>query len=329
MDQPLSVRLYRAMRSYIIVLILVAMCGITWALNPRFASAANLTNIVVQCVPVAIGAFGMTFAMIAGGFDLSVGSIAAMAGMVAASIAASAYRPDAQLSPVSATWLASGAALLTGASLGLINGVLIARVKVNPFVTTLGTMLIVRSLVQVYSGGGKPITLPTDAPVSLLSWGKWLGVPVPIWILAATLGAAAAALRWTRFGYYCFAVGGNERAAWLSGVKTAGLKQLTYVVTGLSAAGAGLMILARVTQADADAASGYELDAIAAVIIGGTPLGGGVGSVLGTFVGVLTLGVINNLLVFLHVDPSLQKMVKGAIIVGAVAVDSIYRTRRT
>jgi ribose/xylose/arabinose/galactoside ABC-type transport system permease subunit len=223
---------------------------------------------------------------------------------------------------------AVAAAVFVGLFLGWVNGMLISRIRINPFVTTLGTMLMVRSLVEVYSSGGKPITLPADAALGTLAWGRLLGVPNPIWLLAASLLIAAACLRWTRFGYYCFAVGGNERAAWLSGVNTDAVKSLTYVLTGGTAGLAGLTLLSRVMQAEATAATGYELDVIAAVIIGGTPLGGGSGSIFGSFIGVLTLGVINNLLVFLKVDPSLQKMVKGAIIVGAVGLDSLYRARR-
>ncbi len=328
MKESLKRNLYQQMRGYIIVLLLVVLCIITYVLNPKFATLGNFANILVQSAPIAVGACGMTFAMIAGGFDLSVGSIAAMAGMVAASIGIQAYRPVDPWPASAALVAAMFSALIVGLALGWLNGVLISRIRINPFVTTLGTMLMVRSLVEVYSGGGKPITLPADAPLGVLAWGHVLGVPNPIWLLAAALLLAAAALRWTRFGYYCYALGGNERAAWLSGINTDTVKTLTYVLTGGTAGLAGLAILSRVMQAEATAATGYELDVIAAVIIGGTPLGGGTGSMLGSFVGVLTLGVINNLLVFLKVDPSLQKMVKGAIIVGAVGLDSLYRARR-
>ncbi len=327
MKATLSANLYQRLRGYVIVVLLVVLCVVTWALNPKFATAGNFANILVQSAPIGVGACGMTFCMIAGGFDLSVGSIAAMAGMVAASIAAQAYRPGA---PWPAGWALAGAvasALVAGVVLGWLNGVLISRIRINPFVTTLGTMLMVRSLVEVYSGGGKPISLPADAALGALAWGKILGVPNPIWLLAGSMLVAAGCLRWTRFGYYCYALGGNERAAWLSGINTDAVKSLTYVLTGGTAGLAGLTILSRVMQAEATAATGYELDVIAAVIIGGTPLGGGSGSMLGSLVGVLTLGVINNLLVFLQVDPSLQKMVKGAIIVGAVGLDSLYRSR--
>ena len=327
MGQRLSSNLYRRLRGYVIVLLLVAMCAVTWALNPKFASLANFSNILVQCTPIAIGACGMTFVMIAGGFDLSVGSIAAMAGMVAASIAIQAYRPEDPMPAEKATHMAYLAALGVGLALGWINGTLITRIRINPFVTTLGTMLMVRSLVEVYSGGGKPITLPTDDPLGALAWTAAWGVPTPILLLLATVLVSAAALRWTRFGYYCYALGGNERASWLSGINTDGAKRLTYVLAGGAAGLAGLVVLSRVSQAEPTAATGYELDVIAAVIIGGTPLGGGTGSMSGSLVGVLTLAVINNLLTFLNVDPSLQKMVKGAIIVGAVGIDSLYRAR--
>jgi ribose/xylose/arabinose/galactoside ABC-type transport system permease subunit len=326
--ESLRSNLYQKLRGYIIVVLLLVLCVVTYLLNPKFATVGNFANILVQSVPIAIGACGMTFAMIAGGFDLSVGSIAAMAGMVAASLAVRADSPTSPLSPTSAFAAAVASALVVGLVLGWINGLLIARVRINPFVTTLGTMLMVRSLVEVYSGGGKPIHLEDKAGLGVLAWGHLLGVPNPIWILAAALLIAAGALRWTRFGYYCYALGGNERAAWLSGINTDAIKTLTYVLTGGTAGLAGLIVLSRVSQAEATAATGYELDVIAAVIIGGTPLGGGTGSILGSFIGVLTLGVINNLLVFLNVDPSLQKMVKGAIIVGAVGLDSLYRARR-
>jgi len=326
--ERLSGSLYRQLRSYLILPLLLLMCVVTWLLNPRFATIGNFSNILVQAAPAAVGACGMTFVMIAGGFDLSVGAIAAMAGMVAASIAGLAYR-QANPWPEQAAALAGVAAtLLVGCSLGWVNGLLITRIRINPFVTTLGTMLMVRSLVEIYSRGGKPITLPNDAALGTLAWGRTLGVPNPIWLSVVAVLVAAAALRWTRFGYYCYALGGNERTAWLSGIGTHAVKTATYVLTGAAAGLAGLVILSRAMQAQSTAAKGYELDVIAAVIIGGTPLGGGTGSIFGTFVGVLTLAVINNLLVFLKVDPSWQDMVKGAIIVGAVGIDSLSRARR-
>jgi ribose/xylose/arabinose/galactoside ABC-type transport system permease subunit len=327
-QERLSRNLYQQLRGYVIVLLLLGMCLVTWAVNPRFATLSNFVNILVQAAPTIVGASGMTFVMVAGGFDLSVGSIAAMAGMVAASIIMQSYRP---VQPWPLPWAMSGAvlaAVLVGLALGGVNGVLIARVRINPFVTTLGTMLMGRSLVEIYSHGGKPITLPADAPLVSLAWGQWLGIPNPIWLSAIVVLVSVVVLRWSRFGYYCYALGGNERATWLSGVPTASVKQTTYVLAGGTAGLAGLTLLSRVMQAEATAATGYELDVIAAVIIGGTPLGGGAGSMVGSFVGVLTLAVINNLLVFLQVDPSLQKMVKGAIIVGAVGLDSLYRTRQ-
>jgi len=203
-----------------------------------------------------------------------------------------------------------------GIVLGWVNGTLITRIRINPFVTTLGTMLMVRSLVEVYSGGGKPITLPTDD-----LWGAGVEqLPVRADAHLDHSGGGAESRRRccdsTRFGYYCFALGGNERASWQAGINTDRIKCLTYVVAGAAAGLAGWSFLSRVSQAEPTAATGYELDVIAAVIIGGTPLGGGTGNVFSSFVGVLTLAVINNLLTFLNVDPSLQKMFKGAIIVG-------------
>lgn len=328
MRERLSGSLYRQLRSYLILPLLVLMCIVTWLLNPKFATVGNFSNILVQAAPAAVGACGMTFVMVAGGFDLSVGAIAAMAGMVAASIAGLAYRQANPWSEQGAALAAVAAALLVGCSLGWVNGLLITRIRINPFVTTLGTMLMVRSLVEIYSRGGKPITLPNDAALGTLAWGQTLGVPNPIWLSVGAVLVAAAALRWTRFGYYCYALGGNERTAWLSGIGTNAVKTATYVLTGAAAGLAGLVILSRAMQAQSTAAKGYELDVIAAVIIGGTPLGGGTGSIFGTFVGVLTLAVINNLLVFLKVDPSWQDMVKGAIIVGAVGIDSLSRARR-
>lgn len=324
MDSAQAPRLYERLRGYAIVAVLLVLCAIAWARNPNFGSLNNLSNIVVQTAPVALSAYGMTFVMVAGGFDLSVGSIAAMAGMVAASLIAR----GAGGGGVAGSLLGAGAGLAVGCLLGLANGLLIARARVNPFVATLGSMLMVRSLVEVFSGGGKPITLSQDVAIGGLSWGKLLGVPNPIWLVLLGVGLAWLVLVRTPLGRGCYALGGNKRAAWLSGVRTAGLEQLTYVIAGGCAGAAGLLMLSRVNQADATAGTGHELDVIAAVIIGGTPLGGGAGNPLGTLVGVLALGVINNLLVFLHVDPSLQKMVKGAIIVAAVALDSVYGERR-
>jgi len=315
----------RHARDYVIFALLVGMCIVAWVMNPRFASVGNLSKIMEHAAPAAIGACGMTVVMIAGGFDLSVGSIAAMAGMVAASVVVLGYRETGAWPLYAAVGGGILGACLVGSLLGLANGVLISRIGINPFVTTLGSMLMVRSLVQIYSHGGKPINLPPAAPISGLYWGKCLGVPMPIVLSLGAVLATVVLLRWTRFGYYCYAIGGNERAAWLSGIRTRSIKQATYVLAGLAAGVAGLLILAKPMNAQATAATGYELDVIAGVIIGGTPLGGGRGAVFGTVIGVLTLEVINNLLVFLEVPPSWQEMLTGAIIVGAVAIDRLSR----
>jgi ribose transport system permease protein len=211
------------------------------------------------------------------------------------------------------------AAVLVGAVLGWVNGTVITRFGVPPFVATLGMLSIARGLTLLWTGGF-PVTRLGDR-FGVIGTGVVLGVPVPVWIAGVLACAFAVLTRRTRFGRYVYAIGGNERAALLSGLPVDRVKRSVYTLCGALAAVAGLIVTARLDSAQPVAGVGYELDSIAAVVIGGTSLAGGRGSILGTVLGCLIIGVLNNGLFLLNVSPFWQQVVKGAVIIVAVALD--------
>jgi len=215
------------------------------------------------------------------------------------------------------------AGLAVGLALGLFNGLVITRFRLPPFVATLGTLSIARGLTRLWTGGF-PIT-GLGKEFGYIGTGHFWGVPMPVWISAALVIVFAVATRRTRFGRYLYAVGGNERAAMLSGLNVGRIKLLVYTLGGGLAAVAGLLVTARVDSATPNAGISYELDSIAAVVIGGTSLSGGRGSILGTVLGCLIIGVLNNGLVLLAVSPDWQLVVKGLVIILAVAIDRASR----
>jgi ribose transport system permease protein len=210
-------------------------------------------------------------------------------------------------------------ALLVGLLLGLLNGLVITRFRVPPFVTTLGMLSMARGLTMLWTGGFPVTGLGKDFAV--IGTGTQLGVPMPVWISAALAGIFVVVVRKTRFGRYLYAVGGNERAARLTGLRVNRIKLAVYTLGGLLAAVAGLIVTSRLDSAQPNAGLGYELDSIAAVVIGGTSLSGGRGTILGSVLGCLIIGVLNNGLFLLDVSPFWQQVVKGVVILVAVAID--------
>jgi putative xylitol transport system permease protein len=276
-----------------------------------FLTAGNLTNVLRQVSINGILAVGMTFVILTGGIDLSIGSLLALAGMVGASLVVGV---DAH-APITAVLVA----IVVGTSLGACNGILIAWVRLPAFVVTLGMLSAVRGLTLIYSRG---------MPISNLSPGfKFLGqgiawgVPVPVLLFAATVLAAWIVLRYTIYGRRIYAVGGNIRSARTCGINASGIIFSVYVLMGAMSALAGLILTARTTAALPQAGVAYELDAIAAVVIGGTSLSGGVGSVVLTVVGVLIIGLLNNGLDLLGISSYYQQVIKGLMIVAAVLID--------
>ncbi len=294
-----------------ILVAFVVLCVVLSVSSEFFLTWGNLTNVIRQTAINGILAIGLTFVILGKGIDLSVGSIMALAGAVAASFA---VVPDP--SPISFAILA---ALATGILGGAVNGVLIAYVRLPAFVVTLGMLSAARGLVYIYTNG-RPIS--NLSPTFL--WfgnGSISGVPVPIVTLMLVFAVAAFVLRYTVFGRHVYAVGGSERAAKTSGIRSEVIILSTYAIAGLLSGLAGLILTARTTAALPQAGVAYELDAIAAVVIGGTSLNGGRGSLIGTLFGALIIGTINNGLDLLGVSSYYQQVVKGAIIVCAVMID--------
>ena len=310
---------YYASKYGIIIAFFVICIAITIA-EPRFLSVNNLFNVLRQTSVNGILAIGMTFVILTRGIDLSVGSVLAFAGVVAASVA----QVPIQGEPMP-WYLAVLAGMAAGAALGLVNGVLVARFAVPAFVATLGMLSTARGMTFIYADG-QPISR-LDPQFLELGRGLVMGIPVPIILFAIVFALAWFTLNRSTFGRHVYAVGGNERAAITSGISAWKVKLAVYVISGLCAGIAGVILTARTTAGLPQAGVTYELDAIAAVVIGGTSLAGGVGTVMGTLFGALIIGVINNGLDLLGVSSYYQQVIKGIIIVGAVLLDMSRRAR--
>ncbi|MFJ5519846.1 ABC transporter permease/substrate-binding protein [Streptomyces griseoluteus] len=283
------------------------------ALSGDFLTTDNLLNIGVQAAVTAILAFGVTFVIVAAGIDLSVGSVAALTSTVLAWSATQSGMPVA---------LAVVLAIATGVGAGLVNGFLIAYGKLPPFIATLAMLSVARGLSLVISGG-VPIAFPASVSHLGDTLGGWL--PVPVLVMVAMGLFAALVLGRTYIGRSMYAIGGNEEAARLSGLRVNRQKLVIYALSGVFAAVAGIVLAARLGSAQPQAADGYELDAIAAVVIGGASLAGGTGKASGTFVGALILAVLRNGLNLLNVSAFWQQVVIGVVIALAVLLDAVRR----
>jgi len=265
---------------------------------------------------------GMTLVILTGGIDLSVGSILALSGAIMAGLLKNGVElPTFNLFISFTLFGAVMAGLLTGSFLGFFNGLMITRFKIPPFVATLAMLTIARGLTELWTGGAAITGL--GQTFGFLGTGWFLGIPVQVWTCAAIVVIALVLLRKTRFGRYIYAVGGNERAARLSGLNVNRIKLLVYTLGGALSAVGGLIVTSKLNSATPTAGDGYELDSIAAVVIGGTSLSGGKGSVLGTILGALIIGVLNSGLIILRVPPFWQKVIKGFVILLAVVIDKL------
>ncbi|GAA1979954.1 ABC transporter permease [Isoptericola halotolerans] len=291
---------------------LVALCLALFIATPNFLTGPNLLNIGIQASTIAVLAFGMTFVIVAGGIDLSVGSVAALSAMASAWVYSAAGLPGG---------LSLLAGLATGAALGAISGIAIAFGRLPSFIATLAMLSVARGLTLVLSDG-RPIA--TSPAVSFLG-GTLFGIPVPILVLAVAGLVAAFILNRTVVGRSMYAVGGNAEAARLSGIPVKRVLVTVFALAGVYAALAGMLLAGRLNSAQPQAAAGYELDAIAAVVIGGASLAGGVGRVSGTLVGALILAVIRNGLNLLNVSSFWQQVVIGLVIAVAVGIDVLRR----
>ena len=293
---------------------LVALGLLLTALTPHFLTVSNLLNVMEQTSINAEIALGMTFVILSGGIDLSVGSLVALSGVVLASALQSGL-------PVPVALLCG---LLTGALGGLVNGSLVTLGRLPPFIATLGMMSVARGLALLYTDG-RPVSGFT-ADFRGLATGRVLLVPVPVLVTIAAYILAALVLTRTRFGRYVYAIGGNEEATRLSGVAVRFHKAMVYVLSGAASALAAALLTARLNSAQPIAGIMYELDAIAATVIGGTSLLGGSGRIGGTLIGALIMGVLRNGLNLLGISSFLQQVVIGLVIVGAVLLDSLLKT---
>ncbi|SJN53764.1 Ribose transport system permease protein RbsC [Vibrio ruber DSM 16370] len=283
-------------------------------LNPNFFTVDNILNILRQTSVNAIMAVGMTLVILTAGIDLSVGSVLALCGAFAASMIALEL-------PV---FVAVPVSLLAGACLGGLSGMIIAKGKVQAFIATLVTMTLLRGVTMVYTDG-RPISTGFTDVADSFAWfgtGYVLDIPVPVWLMVIVFGLAWYLLNHTRFGRYVYALGGNESATRLSGINVDRVKIGVYAICGLMAALAGVIVTSRLSSAQPTAGVGYELDAIAAVVLGGTSLMGGKGRIMGTLIGALIIGFLNNALNLLDVSSYYQMIAKAIVILLAVLVDN-------
>ncbi|MBD1576481.1 ribose ABC transporter permease [Vibrio sp. S11_S32] len=283
-------------------------------LSPNFFTVDNILNILRQTSVSAIIAVGMTLVILTAGIDLSVGSVLALCGAFAASLVAMEV-------PV---LIAVPVALIAGAGLGAISGFIIAKGKVQAFIATLVTMTLLRGVTMVYTDG-RPISTGFTEVSDSFAWfgtGYALGIPVPIWIMVVVFAAAWYLLNHTRFGRYIYALGGNESATRLSGINVDRVKIGVYAICGVLSALAGIIVTSRLSSAQPTAGMGYELDVIAAVVVGGTSLVGGRGRIMGTLIGAFIIGFLNNALNLLDVSSYYQMIAKALVILLAVMVDN-------
>lgn len=280
-------------------------------LNDSFVEPSNLRNLLRQVSINALISFGMTFVILTGGIDLSVGSILALSSALMASFIVKGMNPE----------VAIFTAVIIGTFLGAVNGIVIAYGKVAPFIATLATMTIYRGLTLVYTNGN-PISGLSDDPIFTgFGQGYMAGIPVPAVIMLITFFILFFILRKTPLGRQTYAVGGNEKVSYIAGIKINMVKIFAYAITGCLCAVAGAILTSRLNSAQPTAGLGYELDAIAAVVLGGTSLAGGKGRIVGSLIGALIIGTLNNGLNILNVSSFYQQVVKGIVILLAVLMD--------
>nr|WP_238412882.1 ABC transporter permease [Saccharothrix deserti] len=297
--------------------VLVVLCIVGYATRPdSFLTEANISTMLRLAAAIGVVSVGMTFVIISGGIDLSVGSIVALAGVWMTTVATQSYGPVVMVL----------CALLVGLGCGLVNGLLISYGKVVPFIATLAMYASAKGLAERLSGRRTQVV--TETGFTTFFRGDILGIPVLIWMLAAVFAVGWVVLNRTTFGRRTFAVGGNAEAARLAGIDVRRHTALVYGIAGLCCGIAALMVVARTTSGASTNGMFYELDAIAAVVIGGTLLSGGRGSLIGTLIGVLIFTVVGNIFTQNNLDTDIQNIAKGVIIVAAVLLQRTTTRRR-
>lgn len=290
---------------------LIVLIIIVSVMNPSFMTANNLLNLLRQVSINALIAFGMSFVILTGGIDLSVGSILALSGALTAGLIVTGIP----------TFLAMLVGMILGAALGMINGLLITKGKMAPFIATLATMTIYRGATLVYTNGNPITGIGKSFLFQFVGRGYLFGIPFPIVVMLISFILLYILLHKTAFGKKTYAVGGNVKAAEIAGVKTDKIQILIYTISGFMASIAGIILTSRLNSAQPTAGQSYEMDAIAAVVLGGTSLSGGKGRLFGTLIGALIIGTINNGLNLLGVSSFYQQIVKGVVIIIAVLLD--------
>ncbi len=296
---------------YALVLVLFVFVGVLGVSNASFFTLSNFNVVLLQVSTNALLATGATYVILTGGIDLSVGSVVGVSGVVAAMVA--------QRDGVPWTVAAVAAGVAAGGAVGLLNGLLVAVARVPAFVATLGTMTIALGIAYVLSDG-QPISGLSDAFLAVSD--QLYGFPVPVILMVVAVVVSWLLLSRTRLGLHIYATGGNPQAARVAGVNLRAIRLTVYTISGLLAGLAGVVLASRATAGIATTGTGYELNAIAAAVIGGISLMGGRGSIFGTVFGFMIIGVLDNGLNILNVSPFYQLIIKGVIIIGAVFIDS-------
>jgi ribose transport system permease protein len=290
---------------------LIILIVIVTVLNPSFMEPLNILNLLRQVAINALIAFGMTFVILTGGIDLSVGSILALSSAFTANLMLSGWDPI----------LAIVVGCLAGGLMGMVNGLMITKGRMAPFIATLATMTVFRGLTLVYTDGNPITGLGDSMTFQLFGRGYLLGIPVPAITMIIIFAVLWIVLHKTPIGRKTYAIGGNEKASIISGIKVDRIKIMIYSLTGMLSALAGAILTSRLNSAQPTAGTSYELDAIAAVVLGGTSLTGGRGRIIGTLIGALIIGILNNGLNLLGVSSFYQMVVKGIVIAIAVLID--------
>ncbi len=317
-----TLRLKHKLIQFQSIIALLVMCIALSILSDRFLSADNAWNVMRQISVNMIISVGMTLVILTGGIDLSVGSVLALSGAITAWLLKSGGEfVDLNLYIGFTLIGALVGGTLVGTFLGWFNGLTITRFKVPPFVSTLAMLTIARGLTMLLTGGF-PIT-GFNANMAFIGTGWFLGIPMPVWISAIVVLTAVVLTNKTRLGRHIYAIGGNETAAELSGLKIKKIKLIVYSIAGALSAVGGIIVTSRLDSAQPNAGVGFELDSIAAVVIGGTSLSGGKGTIMGTVQGALIIGILNNGLVLLNVSPFWQQVIKGLVILLAVIVEKL------
>lgn len=305
------------MSKNMILMCLIALCAVLSFLSPRFLTWNNWLNIIVQCSTTGIVAVGMTFVVITSGIDLSVGSVLAVSAVIGA----------AQMKAGVPIALCVVEMLVAGAVIGLIQGLFITRIKMPPFIVTLAGMSICRGMTYVITEARTIPSLPS-AFSEYIGSSKIFGIPLLVYLMLVVFAIGHYVLRYTTFGRTVYAIGGNREATRLSGINVKRIECTVYVISGFLAALSGVILTARLGAGVPNVGEALEMDAIASAVIGGTSLSGGFGSMTGTFLGVLIIGVINNAINLLNVNTFWQEVVKGLVILIAVLIDTLkYRKR--